>query len=80
MPYIRLYRFSPSSQPPQRIEYLHNWFHKEVNKASIEAYDTIEYTPNGGIVRPQNNKSIFLNIIKGLKMHISALEFLKTQL
>ena len=58
MRYIRLYRFSPKSQPPSKIQLMYPWFKDEVANASIEPYDTYEISDKGPVKGSAKNRPL----------------------
>lgn len=62
MRFIRLYSFSPKSQPPTKIQNMHKWFVKEVSSASIEPIETYEITEDG----PSNGNATQLPLARKL--------------
>ena len=64
MRYIRLYRFSPKSQPPSKIQFMNQWFKNEVADASIEPYDTYEISDKGPINGSAHNKPLAIALHK----------------
>ena len=77
MPRIRIYKFSPKSQPPSQIHNMFNWFNTEVSTASIEPVDSYEISNNDLINGSDKHLSIATRLYKGLMLLKKEFERLK---
>ena len=80
MGWIRLYRFSPASQPPFKIKQLYPWFKEEVNNSSTEPVDSYEISNDSLVGGSAENRSFAMRILKGLKLVKEACAYLKQRL
>lgn len=79
MQHIRLYRFSPSSQPPPKINKMNHWFNQEVSDASIQPVDTFQITEQGPVNGKPENLPLALRIYNGMMQLKKAFESLKNR-
>jgi len=80
MGWIRLYRFSPTRQPPFKIKQVYPWFKEEVQSTSIEPVDTYEISNDSLMGGSEENRSFAAKILKGLKLVKEACAYLKQRL
>lgn len=77
MRYIRLYRFTPRSQPPSKIQQMYQWFKAEVTDASIEPIDTFKISDKGPVNGSNDNRPFAIKLFMGMLYLEKAFEILK---
>ena len=66
MPQIRIYQFSPKTQPPSQIHKMYHWLKAEVSAGSIDSVDAYDISKNNLIKGNGKHLSFAIKLFKGL--------------